>query len=230
MKKIGIITSLLTLLFCTIVTFNNAEASTNEDEVLANPDPLTSLVDEAEDRLSTISDEKVIDKLDVLAKQKTESEAKLFNSDDLDFSKAYVQEVDSKVYAVQIPIKSTSKLEFVSGVTLTFDKELNLVNTTEVSLEMLDSEHAKVIMFSDGKEVRNEVLEKPDVMPQWSTSYLSNCLASKGISWAVISLVGSACTLGCIASAGAACVWCVMSVTAGSGSVVALCVKKAAQH
>ncbi|MFJ7995516.1 hypothetical protein ACIQY5_25880 [Peribacillus frigoritolerans] len=229
LKKFGIITSLLTLLLCTVVNLNSTEASATNEEEISTQNPLTSVIEEAEDRTDNIYNSNINVKLNILAKEAAKEAAKLFTNDELDFSKANILEVDNKFYAVQVPVKSGSKLESVSGITLTFDKKFNVINTTEISLELLDEEHAKVIMLSDGNEVRNEVLVKPDVAPQWSTSYLNDCLAAQGISWAVLALVGSACTLGCLASAGAACVWCVMTVTAGSGSVVATCVKKAAQ-
>ncbi|MCM3162699.1 hypothetical protein [Metabacillus litoralis] len=157
------------------------------------------------------------------------SSLNMVKKSDLDLNSPVIKALNDGTTFVQFLIKDSSKLEDVSGVSFVIDEKKEIVSKNEIYVKLIDEESAELRLFTNGEEVISETLEKPDVMPQWSWSVLNNCLASQGISWTVIAIIGVVCGGICLATAGAGCVWCIMVEASASGSVVSVCVKKAAE-
>jgi hypothetical protein len=147
--------------------------------------------------------------------------------DELNLNKPKVMSLENGLYFVQFNVKKSSDLDKFSNVTVVFDEKKNIVSFGEQYLKLLDEETAEFVMYENGNELYNETLHKPDVQPQFSWSVLNNCLASQGISWTVIAVIGVVCTFACTLGGPAGCAWCIITETAATGSVVSVCVKKA---
>ncbi|MBO1515000.1 hypothetical protein [Metabacillus bambusae] len=224
--KLGMVLSIA----ATVTLSGFGGVASAEEQQSNTPSPIPNIQESVEQYVDTTKsfsakEEKELTKI---AKSNL-NELEMIKKGDLDTNNPVIKALNDGTTFVQFLIKDSSKLEDISGVSFVIDENNSVASVNEIYVKLLDEESAELRLFTNGEEVISEILEKPDVMPQWSWSVLNNCLASQGISWTVIAVVGVVCGGICLVTAGAGCVWCIMVEASATGSVAAMCVKKAAE-
>ncbi|MGN4545045.1 hypothetical protein, partial [Bacillus cereus group sp. MYBK95-2] len=148
--------------------------------------------------------------------------------ENLEFNDSTVVDLKNGQTLVKVPVKDSTNLEKISGVAVFVDKNQNVVSTYELSLKMVDSETAELKTWDNGKNTVDQILEKPDVEPQWSWSVFKNCVVNDlGISWAVAGTIGVICAGACVGTGGAACAPCIYAAASVTGGNWGWCIGKA---
>lgn len=193
------------------------------------PPVLEKTLDSFEETTSEVSKE-VEKRLLKLTKNQLKNKLIGLEIKDLDLEKAKTFSLNGSGYFVQYPIRANSDYEIISNISFTVDSDFKISSVVEVNLKLIDEEHADLQVWSDGKNTINQILEKPDVQPQWSFSKFTKCLGSElGVSWAVISTIAMLCTPACMATVGVGCVLCVTAGGSLTGFNWGYCIAKASR-
>ncbi|PFL81568.1 hypothetical protein COJ32_06430 [Bacillus cereus] len=160
--------------------------------------------------------------------QKEDIKLQNLTEENLEFNNSTVVDLKNGQTLVKVPVKDSTNLEKISGVAVFVDKNKNIVSTYELSLKMLDSETAELKTWDNGKNTINQLLEKPDVEPQWSWSVFKNCVVNDlGISWAVAGTISVICGAACVGTGGAACAPCIYAAASITGANWGWCIGQA---
>ncbi|MBY6051747.1 hypothetical protein [Cytobacillus firmus] len=148
----------------------------------------------------------------------------ILKHNNLDFNNALVKVLENGKFFVRVANKGKNEVENFNSVAIIFNQEENIDSIVEVNLEMQTEEKAELKTWLNGDLVDDVKFDKPDVEPQWSWKVFQDCLSSKGISWAIVSALGFLCGAACIATAGAACVGCLLAAGSVTSGTISYCV------
>lgn len=105
-----------------------------------------------------------------------------------------------------------------------YDTQGNHVNTVETLLSRPSDSVYSLQSWNNGKFVAEGTFDENAPQTQFSWSVLNDCLASQGISWAMIGSISILCAAACVGTAGAACVACIGGLASANGTVIGHCV------
>lgn len=145
-------------------------------------------------------------------------------ADDVQWDAAHAFEV-GEFRCVHAP-RSVDETD-LSGVTVFYGRDKTHVHTAEVVLSQPSDGLHQLQVWDNGKLVADETFNENAPQVQWSWQVLNDCLASQGISWALISVIGVACSAACVGTAGTACVPCIAGLSGANTFVIGYCVGRA---
>jgi hypothetical protein len=140
------------------------------------------------------------------------------------WDEAKIREIPGRFSYVYAP--TTNEAGDYSGVTVFFDPQGEHVSTVETSFTRPSATLHRVQVWNNGKLVVDKSLDEA-IQPRFSWSVLNSCLSNAGIAWATLALIGTACAVACVGTAGAGCVACIALLSGGDGGVIGFCVGQA---
>lgn len=248
-KKIMCFTLVLTLIMCLVggggvSMASNIETSLNDD--VKDAIKAYNELSEQSEKISNNKVEKLVTKTTELVKNK---EVTLYSKNDLnlDGATALFNKETNEIF-LNVPMKTSDPLNNMEGIVLTFDQNNTLVNYSEIHLKTNKEElegtssywvngklvSEKLLNFSEKDFDKIVAFEKSDTnkmklqasphknFKKWWNGF-NNCLSSKGISWAMITLAGSICGGACSITMGTACAPCFYGLTFLSGFNIGEC-------
>lgn len=144
--------------------------------------------------------------------------------DDLQWDAAHTFEI-GQFRCVHAP-RSTDEMD-PSGLTVFYDLDGNHAHTVEVVLSRPSESVHRLQVWDNGKSIAEWVFDEKPPQAMFSWQVLNDCLASQGISWALISVIGVVCSAACVGSGGTACVPCIAGLAGANTTVIGFCVGRA---
>ncbi|MBG9539681.1 hypothetical protein BM74_05635 [Bacillus thuringiensis] len=160
--------------------------------------------------------------------QKENIKLKDLTEENLEFNDSTVVDLKNGQTLIKVPVKDSTNLEKISGVAVFVDENQNIISTYELSLKIVDSETAELKTWDNGKNTVDQILEKPDVEPQWSWSVFKSCVVNDmGFNWAIAGTIGVLCAGACVGTGGVACAPCIYAAASVTGANWGWCIGKA---
>ncbi|EOO23252.1 hypothetical protein IIU_07062 [Bacillus cereus VD133] len=228
-KAVSVLSLGLTMMFTQV---GGAFAQTS-DQTTSTNGPESFYVEKANEfkaNTTKVQDNKKIEFIQFTQSNIEKGNIKLENLTEgqLEFKDSTVVDLKNGQTLVKVPVKDSADLEKISGIAVFVDKNKKVVSTYELSLKMLDSETAELKAWDNGKNTINQLLEKPDVEPQWSWSVFKDCVVDDlGISWAVAGTISVICGAACVGTGGAACAPCIYAAASITGANWGWCIGQA---
>lgn len=172
-------------------------------------------------------------------------EIKVHSQNKLDYSKISAQShIESGKIYVSVPFKVKKSSTQMEGLVIILTSENKLDSYSEIHLNAVEKElKGYTTMWNNGNLIKDEVVKMPKELFQdvsvelegsqvgptaeagfsdWYNGF-SDCLSSKGVSWALIALAGSICGGACGVTFGAGCAPCFYGLTFLSGFNIGEC-------